>query len=46
MPMVLRWDYSQLPKCNLKQVASDLASLCHDHDSYDMGVGFLVVCAT
>ena len=35
--MVLGRDYSQVREWNLEQVASDLASLCYDHDIYNMG---------
>ena len=39
-PMVPGCNYSQVRKCYVKQVGSDLASLCHDDDIYKVGVGF------
>ena len=42
-PMALGWDYSQVRKCSFEQVASDLASLCHDNLRYGTGVGFPLV---
>ena len=35
--MVLGCEYSQVRKHYLEQVSSDLASICHDHDSNDIG---------
>ena len=43
MPMSISWIYSQVRKCNLEQLAWDLAS---PHDSYGTGLGFRVVGAT